>query len=76
MSQFLVDDFSKHFRLDKNINSGGVMIFVREDIPNNLLLKHFFAADIGGYFIELNLKKCEWYVLSTIPRRSILLQQL
>ena len=59
MSQFLVDDFSKHFRLDKNINSGGVMIYVREDIPNILLLKRFFAADIGGYFIELNLKKCK-----------------
>ena len=39
-SQFLVDGFYEPIRLDRNRNGGGIMIFVREDIPSKLLQKH------------------------------------
>ena len=41
-SQFLVDGFSEPFRIDRNRSGGGVMIYIRDDIPSKLLTKHFF----------------------------------
>ena len=35
--QFVIDEFSAPYRLDRNCLDGGVTLFVREDIPSNLL---------------------------------------
>ena len=32
-NQFLIEGFGKPFRLDQNRNSGGIMLFIRSDIP-------------------------------------------
>ena len=37
------------------MEGGGVLIYVREDIPSKLLNKHVFPNDIEGLFIEINL---------------------
>ena len=55
--QFLIDGYSEPYRLDRNRNGGGVMIYVREDIPSKLLNKHTFTKPIEGLFIEVNLRK-------------------
>ena len=47
-SQFHMDGFSLPYRLDRNRNGKGVMIFVREDIPSKLLTKHNFPSDVEG----------------------------
>ena len=57
VSQFLIDGYSEPYRLDRNRNGGGVMIYVREDIPSRLLSKHAFANAIEGLFLEINLRK-------------------
>ena len=64
-SQFLLDGFSKPYRLDRNRNGGGILIYVREDIPSKLLLKHNFPDDIDGIFIEINLRKIKWLLFGT-----------
>ena len=33
LGQFLIDDFHTSFRFDCNKNVGGIMLYVREDIP-------------------------------------------
>ena len=35
--QFVIDEFSAPYRLDRNCFGGGLMLFVKEDIPSNLL---------------------------------------
>ena len=40
--QLLIDGFSKPFRVDRDCNGGGVLIFIRKDIPSKLLNKHSF----------------------------------
>ena len=57
ISQFLIDGYSVPYRLDRNRDGGGVMIYVREDIPSKLLSKHTFTETIEGLFIEVNLRK-------------------
>ena len=56
-SQFHMDGFSLPYRLDGNRKGGGVTIFVKEDIPSNLLTKHNFPSDVEGLLAELNFRK-------------------
>ena len=63
--QFLVKGFAEPFRLDRNRNGGGVMIYIRDDIPSRFLLKHVFPSDTEGLYIELNFRKCKWLLLGT-----------
>ena len=42
--KFHMDVFSLPYRLDRNRNGGGVIIFVKEDIPSKLLTNHNFPS--------------------------------
>ena len=55
--QFLIDGYSEPYRLDRNREGGGVLIYVREDIPSRCLIKHNFTEYVEGLFIEINLRK-------------------
>ena len=65
LAQLYVDGFSKPYRLDRNRNGGGVIVYVREDIPSKTLEKHKLPHDIEGIFIELNFRKVTWLLLGT-----------
>ena len=52
--QFLIPGYKKPFRADRNKDGGGVIIFVREDIPCDNLLKHRFRENIEAIFLEIN----------------------
>ena len=71
-SQILVKGFGEAFRLNRNRNGGGVMIYIRGDIPRRLLSKHVFPSDIEGLYIELNFRKSKWLLLRThhLPSQS------
>ena len=58
-SQFLINGFCKPFRRDRNRDGGGVLIYVREDIPSKQV-KISLASDIESIFVELNFRKTKW----------------
>ena len=58
IGNFLIDGFSTPYRLDRNSNGGGLMLFVREDISSNLVEAE--AKPIEGFYIELNLRNDKW----------------
>ena len=60
-----MDGFSLSYRLDRNRNGGGVMIFAREDISSKFLTKHNFPSDVEVLFVELNFRKSKWLLCST-----------
>ena len=53
------------YRLDRNRNGGGVIIYVRDDIPSKVLIKHFFPNNIEGIFVETNFRKSKWLLYGT-----------
>ena len=55
--QFKIDGYSEPYRLDRNRDGGGVLIYVREDIPSKCLSKHNFTKYVEGMFVEINLRK-------------------
>ena len=59
-SQFYIEDFSMPYRLDRNRNGGGIIIYVREDIPTKILIKHNLPEYIEGIFLEINFRKSKW----------------
>ena len=60
INQFLIDGFSVPFRLDRDSRGGGVIIYVREDIPCRELKSHFKPNDFEGIVLEINLRKVKW----------------
>ena len=57
-SQFKIPQYSSPFRLDRDQNGGGIMVFVREDITAKFLC--FEDKPIEALFIELNFRKKKW----------------
>ena len=55
--QFALTGYSEPYRLDRNRDGGGVLIYVREDIPSKQLNKHSFTKNVEGLFLEINLRK-------------------
>ena len=59
LSRFHIDGFSPPYRLDRNRNGDGIIIYIREDISSKMVAKHCFPKDIEALFIELNFRKCK-----------------
>ena len=53
-AQFLLDGFSKLYGLDRCSNGGGILLYVRDDIPSCLLLNPNKTESI---FAEINFRK-------------------
>ena len=62
-SQFIIDGYSPPFRYDRNKLGGGVLIYIRDDIPCKELSEHKFPVDIEGIFIEMKLRKTKWLII-------------
>ena len=70
--QFYIDGHTPPYRLDRNCNGGGLMIFVREDIPSKLIEN---SNSIEGIFPEINLQKKKWLLCGSYnPHKNLISQ--
>ena len=46
-------DFSNPYRLDRNSHGGGILIYVRDNIPSNLVKLDQKFENFDGFFIEM-----------------------
>ena len=53
--QFFIDSFHAPFRYDRNGNGGGILLYVRKDIPAKVVHCDFPTSE--RFFIEINLHK-------------------
>ena len=58
--QFLIDGFHSRFRFDRNKSGGGILLYVREDIPTKILRHDFPSAE--SFFVEIILHKKKWLI--------------
>ena len=67
--QFKFPGYASPFRQDRNQNGGGILVFVREDIPVKFLSSE--EKPIEAFFFELNFHKKKWFVCcSDNPNKS------
>ena len=60
-SQFLLNGYCVPFRFDRNGNGGGILLYIREDIPSKLLSMN---KNIEHFFLEMNLSNKKKWLLS------------
>ena len=53
--QFLINGYSDPFRIDRNSQGGGIMLYVGEDIPSKFLGVE--TSPTEGFYVEINFKK-------------------
>ena len=69
IENFLIDGFSQPYRIDRNSSGGGIMLYVREDIPSNLLKVE--SLSVEGFYAELKLRSENWLInCSYNPNRN------
>ena len=69
--QFKISGFSRPFRFDRNSNEGGIMLFVRGDIPAKLIFTE--VSLIEGFYVETSLRKQKWLICcSCNPNKHII----
>ena len=67
--QFLIKGYSAPYRLDRNAKRGGVMLFIREDIPSKLFAVEDLPTE--GFYVEINLSKKKRLLCSSYnPKKS------
>ena len=62
VSQFMIQGFSTPYRYNRTINGGGILLYVREDIPSKNINIKDLAQDIECLFVEINLYKKKWLI--------------
>ena len=56
--QFFLDGFGTPFRLDRNRNGKGIMLFIRNDISAKVVSTH--DRPIESFYVELNFRNKKW----------------
>ena len=56
LSQFILEGFAPPHRLDKTEHGGGLMLFIKEDMPSKVLLNVNPSGNIENIFVEINLR--------------------
>ena len=62
-SQFVIPGFTSPYRFDRTKDGGGILVYIREDIPSKLLTILYIASDIEFLGIDVNLQKVKWLVI-------------
>ena len=60
-AHFLLHGFSAPYRLDRNLKSGGILLYIREDIPSRFLNSKS-KTSIETISAEINLRKRKWFL--------------
>ena len=60
-SQFVIQGFAAPFRLDRTHTSGGILVYVRDDIPSKLLNISYVSSVTECLAIEINLVRQSGY---------------
>ena len=66
-AQFQIEGYTT-YRLDRNANGGGILLYIREDIPSTLLN---FDMSIESFYIEINQRKKKWLLVGTYNLKEI-----
>ena len=75
-AQFCMAGFSIPYRRDRTKFGGGILLYVREDIPSKLITP-LVPIDIECVFIEINFHKKKWLVVGSYnPLKSTIADHL
>ena len=62
-NQFIIQRYAAPLRLDRNSRGGGILIYVREDIPCKEFKCQKHSKDIECIYFEINLRNNKWFLM-------------
>ena len=62
--QFFMEGYSYPLRLDRDGNGGGLLVYVRSDVPSTELKSFKFDNDVECVCFEINLRGKKWAIFS------------
>ena len=71
-AQFQIEGY-KTYRLDRYANGGGILLYIREDIPSTLLNSDM---SIESFSIEIYIRKKKWLLVCTCNPNKNLIQTI
>ena len=75
-AQFKIEGFTTPYRYDRNDKGGGLLLYIREDIPSRLL-QCKSQCNIESLSVEINLRKRKWFLnCSYNPHRNSISRHL
>ena len=58
LAQFCVESYSTPYRLDRTCKGGGLLLYVKDDIPSKQIKLTFIENEaFEGFFVDINLRK-------------------
>ena len=73
-AQFHIHGFGEPYRFDRNGKGGGILLYIRDDIPSKLIES---KMTIEGLFVEINLRKKKWLLCCSYnPKKSLVCNHL
>ena len=60
IGEFEIEGYSTPIRLDRNCHGGGIILYVRSDLPCKELNLHTLPNNVEGIFAELTIRKTKW----------------
>ena len=63
-AQFILKGYGVPYRFDRNSKGGGLLFYIREDIPSKFL-KLRSGCNIESICVEINLRKRKWFINSS-----------
>ena len=60
--QLHLEGYTTPYRLDRNATGGGILLYIREDIPSKL---YNTDLSIEGFFVEIRLRKEKWLLCNS-----------
>ena len=72
-SEIALDGFKKPYRLDVSASSGGLLIYVKTNLPSKMINLYNFNKDIQCIAMELNVSNKRYIILSIYrpPKQKI-----
>ena len=72
LNQFKIEGFSKPFRFNRTNKGGGIIIYIRSNIPSKII-KNNLPKNIEGLFVEINLHNKKWVIFGGYnPNKAII----
>ena len=73
----LFKGYGTPFRLDRNQNGGGLLLYVHEGIPCKILSEYTPENSIENVFVEINLRSRKWLLsCSYSPNTNLIADHL
>ena len=74
--QFIIERFSEPYRLDCTVDSGRILLCVREDIPTKCIKGITVSNSFEGLFTELNFKNKKWLLWCSCNQEDFIWQEI